>query len=455
VRKLFALMTALVLATALLLVAPFGATADVPATISGYTSYGYATGVHVIGATSAFNNFKTGAADSHFPLAKVGQDSSPSAYGTSTYNDSGPIGATEHGCADPNGSTCPPVPAVPYAHAQFPGGPADSHIDSCSTSPTGAQQNTPCPPKDSSGNQPAPSKADAHAEELKSDASGYYAGGNAGVPASGASGESHTIVNPDGTLVVTTHSFVNNVTFGTPPNAVVINKVQVDTTITIAGGNATADAKVTVGSVTVNGQPVQVTDQGATYQEKSISCQPPAGVPAPPPLPPLPGGVNPPALPPAGCTTVIETDTFKVYSVAPIKDVSGNHATVKASGVHVIATHPAPPGVPQQSVEYVIGEGYADATADAGSASDAGGSSGDMGFGATDFGSTDFGSSGDTGAANGANPRATQKLASVLAANRQPLALLFLFWECLIMGAAAAWVWSRRRPELDELEVEP
>src|SRR5207237_1134116 len=202
------------------------------------------------------------------------------------------------------------------------------------TAPTGAQPNTPCPPKDSSGNQPAPSKADAHAEELKSDAAGYYAGGNAGVPGSGASGESHSIVNPDGTLVVMTHSFVNNATFGTPPNAIVINKVLVDTKVIIAGGVASVDAKVTVGSVTVNGQPVELSDQGATYQEKTVSCVPNS---APPP-PALPGGI----APPAGCAVVVETDTFKLYTVAPVKTVSGNHGTVKASGVHVVATHPAP-----------------------------------------------------------------------------------------------------------------
>ena len=446
-RKLLALLSALVLATAILLVAPLGAAADVPSTIADYNSYGYATGVHVVGGTSAFNNFRTGAADSHFPLAKVGQDSSPSAYGTATYNDSGPIGATLHGCADPNGQTCPPVPAVPYAHAQFPGGPADSHIDSCSTSPTGAQQNTPCPPKDSSGNQPAPSKADAHAEELKSDAAGNYAGGNAGVPGSGASGESHSIVNPDGTLVVMTHSFVNNATFGTPPNAIVINKVLVDTKVIIAGGVASVDAKVTVGSVTVNGQPVELSDQGATYQEKTVSCVPNS---APPP-PALPGGI----APPAGCAVVVETDTFKLYTVAPVKTVSGNHGTVKASGVHVVATHPAPAGFPQQSVEYVFGEGYADATANPGlGGSEFGLMSGDFGLNG-DFGMGDFGSSGDNGgAAAGAAGNGAHNLASVVAANRQPLALLFLFWECLVLGAAAAWVWSRRRADADEAEVE-
>jgi hypothetical protein len=444
-KKFLAVMSALVLATAIFLVAPMGASADVPSTIADYGSYGYATGVHVVGGTSAFNNFRTGAADSHFPLAKVGQDSSPSAYGTSTYNDSGPIGATVHGCADPSGKTCPPVPAVPYAHAQFPGGPQDSHIDSCSTPPPGAQQNTPCPPKDASGNQPAPSKADAHAEELKSDASGY-----AGVPGSGASGESHSTVNPDGSLVVTTRSFVNNATFGTPPNAIVINKVLVETKVLIAGGIATADAHVTVGSVTVNGQPIQLSDQGASYQEQTVSCKPSA-LPTPPPLPV--GGV-----PPAPCSTVVETDTFKIYTVAPVKTVEGNHGTVKASGVHVVATHPAPAGVPQQSVEYVFGEGFADANANPGigaSSTEAGLLSGDFGLNGLDFGSGDFGTMGDNGAAGAAtNAHATHNLASVLVANRQPLALLFLFWECLVLAAAAAWIWTRRKLEPDEAEVE-
>ena len=31
-----------------------------------------------------------------------------------------------------------------------------------------------------------------------------------------------------------------------------------------------------------------------------------------------------------------------------------------------------------------------------------------------------------------------------MGANRKPLALFFVFWECLVLAAAAAWVWSRR-----------
>src|SRR5207302_403430 len=218
-----------------------------------------------------------------------------------------------------------PVPNVPYAHAQHPGGPADSHIDSAN------------------GKGPAPSRADAHADELLADASGVYAGGNPGQPFSGASGESHTVVNSDGSMVVRTHSFVANATFGAPPNAIVIEKVSVD-------------------------------------------------------------------------------------------------ITVKASGVHVTATHPAPSGVPQQSVEYVFGEGYVDAGADAGLAADSGAafltsgfSLGDLGGG---FGDNGF-SMGDSSVnANNGTAAAIRHTAALLRANRQPLALLFLLWETLLMAGA-------------------
>ena len=48
-RKVLAVLSALALATALLLVAPLGASADVPSSIADYSTYAYATGVHVIG----------------------------------------------------------------------------------------------------------------------------------------------------------------------------------------------------------------------------------------------------------------------------------------------------------------------------------------------------------------------------------------------------------------------
>ena len=135
------------------------------------------------------------------------------------------------------------------------------------------------------------------------------------------------------------------------------------------------------------------------------------------------------------------------------KTINGSHATVQATGVHVLVTHPAPSGVPQQNVEYVVGEGYADASAGAGSQMSDGGAFGD--FGAFDFGG-DFGSfdNGAAGAAATAAGGAVHHIGAVLQANRKPLGWLFLFWETLLMGAAAAWVWSRHRQSLDEAEVE-
>jgi hypothetical protein len=74
------------------------------------------------------------------------------------------------------------------------------------------------------------------------------------------------------------------------------------------------------------------------------------------------------------------------------------------------------------------------------------------GFGFGDYSGGDFGSGAATGA-GGPSSGATQ-LHAALAANRQPLALLFLFWETLVLGAAAAWVWARRKPALAELGMD-
>jgi hypothetical protein len=466
-RKLLAVGTAVTIVFAVLLLGPLGVSADVPNTIGSYNSYGYATGVHALVGTTAFPNFANGAIDNHYPLAQVKQDASPSSSATATYNDYGPLGATLHGCANEGGKDCPPVPEVPYARSKYPGGKTDDHIDSCSTPPAGEKQNTPCPPKDASGKQPTPSRADTHAEELKADASGYYAGAT-GAPFNGASAESHTVVLPDGSIQVRTHAFVDNATFGTPPQAIVINKVQVDITVTIVGGEVTqAVATVKVGSMTVNGQPYEANDQGATFTEqKTIPCPalpaPPGGAPPPPAPPALPGVPAAPAppvpVPPTGgsCVPSLESDTYHVYTVAPSKKVTGNHAVIKASGVHVDMTHQSlVPGMPQQSAGWVIGEGYVDVIADMGfgGGSDLGGvmsdSGGDMGFG--DSGAGGFGMGDQTADAGGAKAL-VRHTAALLRANRQPLALLFLLWECLLMGAAAAWVWTRKyRPDEDEV----
>jgi hypothetical protein len=266
----------------------------------------------------------------------------------------------------------------------------------------------------------------------------------------------------DGTLRVTTHSEVHNFVMGN----VHVSKVVVDTIVTSTVSSATADAHVVVGQVTVNGQPVNVTDQGVTVQQtKPVPCPStpplPAGPgagPSPPPQPvPSPPGVLPPLPPPsqgssAACVPGVDVTFVKLFTAKPTKTVSGSHGTSSATGLHILVTHPAPgPGVPQQSTEYVLGEGYADGNAGAGAGA-AGGFPGGFfpgggfgGFGGFDAG----GGSGAVGLSGGAGA-----LGTAIFANRVPLALLFFTLEALVFGAAAAWVWARNAPReavLDEV----
>jgi hypothetical protein len=426
------------------------ALADVPAS---YVSYGYGTGVHTIGGSSAFPNFNNGAVNNHYPLAQVQQDGSPSTTAVATYSDSGPLAATagsqynqscSAGNPPPPPSMCQnPNNQVPYATSRYPGGPDKAHVDSCTASFASQQQQNPCP----SGQ--AASRADSDAAQLSADASGFYAGGGA-QPFSGASGESHTVVSADGTIIVTTHSEVQNFGLGT----VQVSKVVVDTTATSDSSTGTAGAHVVVGQVTVNGQPVNVTDQGVTVQQKQpLPCPSTPAVPSPPPAPgglPLPGGSQPASG--GSCVPAFDVTYMKIFTAQPTKTVNGTHATAWATGLHILVTHPSPgPGVPQQSVEYVLGEGYADAQV--------GGAGGDFfafGFSASDFG---FGSAGDSGFGAPAGtglPSGISNAATALLTNWKPLALMFLTLEALVIASAAAWVWARNVPAeevLDEVLV--
>ena len=417
---------------------PLTALAQVPASIGSFVSYGYGTGVHTIDSTSAFPNFQNGAVNNHYPLAQVEQDASPSSAARATFSDSGPMTATggsqyNQSCGagnpPPPPSVCQnPNNQVPYADSNYPGGPGNAHVDSC-----GGQFSCPS------------ARADSDAAELNADASGLYAGGGT-QPFSGASSWSRTYVSSSGVLTVITHSEVQSFVIGT----VAISKVVVDTIVTVTNSSATADAHVTVSSATVNGQPVAITEQGITVQQKSVGCpstpSPPGG---PVPSPPSGGGVGVPSPPPlpgadSGCVPAADVTYVKIYAVHSVKTIDGTHAIMAASGMHVLVTHPTPgPGVPQQSTEYVLGEGYAEASTGSGSGGFPGG-----GFG---FTGGDFGFNGPNGGDNGlGSPNSAANVAHAIFANRWwPLVLLFLTLEALILGSAAAWVWARNAPRED------
>jgi hypothetical protein len=461
----FIALNCLVVAAAAALLSPVIAAAGVP---GSYTSYGYATGVHAIGGSDAFPNFQNGAVNNRYPMAEVAQDASPSSAAKATYSDSGPAAATagsqyNQSCST-SGSQPPPAQMcenpnnqVPYANATNPG-PSHGHIDQCNGCGSGPS-------------------ADVNAAQLNADASAYYAGGGT-QPFRGASGKTSTVMDAGGTLTVVTNSAVDSFAFGN----VSVSKAAVDITATSSLSGASGEAHVTAGQVTVNGQPVAITDQGLTVQDKhttpcpsapkpagGVNVSPPAAPKPPPgPLPPLPvggggsgssGGGGSSTERPASsssCVPVVNVTYIKIFTVAPTKSVDGSHITIWATGLHIKITQPSPgPGVPSQTAEYVLGEGFVDLQAGAG----AGGFGGIPGFGGLGGfgGGGDFGGFGDqSGAGTGPGSGAAQ-LGATLAADRVPLALMFLTLEALLLASAAGWVWARsaRAEKLEEEVLSP
>ena len=448
-RRLFILLNCALMALACIVLVPAFALADVP---SSYTSYGYASGVHSITGTSAFPNFSNGAINNHYPLAQVQQDSSPSSEGIATYVDSGPLAATggsqyNQSCSTSNPNQAPPPQLcqnpnnqVPYATATSPGGPPRAHVDSC-------KGQSPCPG----------ARADADAAQLSADSSALYAGGGA-QPFTGAAGTTRTIVDSGGNLTVVTHSEVDSFAIG----VVRVGKLVVDVTAVSNLSTGSGDAHITGGQVTVNGQPVSVNDQGFTVQDKqpvpcsSLPKPPPVPVPSPPAAPGLPGslpvgggssggssaGTTTPGKS-SGCVPTADLTYIKIWTVAPTKTVDGSHVTIWATGLHILVTHPTPgPGVPQQSTEYVLGEGFADLNA--GNSGSLAGFGFGGGFGG--FGGGGFNQGGGGAGAVPAGGALGATVESALAANRVPLAFLFLTLEALLLASAAAWVWARSAP---------
>src|SRR5438445_507745 len=203
-------------------------------------------------------------------------------------------------------------------------------------------------------------------------------------------------------------------------------------------------------------------DQVLTIQDKQpapcssapklpVVQQPP--VPSPPVgLPPLPvggnsgssgssGGVSRPGSS-SGCVPVVNLTYITIFTVAPTKTVDGSHVTIWATGLHIKITQPSPgPGVPSQSAEYVLGEGFVDLQAGSSGGLDF---SGFGGFGG--FGGGDFGRFGDQSGAGGGSGSPASQLGAALTADRIPLAFLFLTLEALLLASAGAWVWARNAP---------
>lgn len=395
--------------------------AEVPATVDTYQGTANAAGVHVIGYSDADPSFSSGAIDNRYPLAAVHQDSAPSSAARGSTQDYGPVAGTVFASDAPQ----PPAPApqIPYpphqpppavyANAHYPGTKADQDA---TFSQSGGQADY----------------AHADAGELFADSSSYYAGNQTTV-FNNATAESHTVLKPDGSITVTTHSHVGSASFGA--GVIQIANVDVTTKVTSAGGVASATATVAPGTVTVNNTPVQLSDQGVTVGDQSQSLN----------------GVS------------ATTPVFHIFVVAPQKTVSGNRAAIDASGVHVGITQPARPGTPTQYTEYILGQGQGEAELTPAQAVTSS-SSTDTSFLPTDSSGTvspvttiinntvaapainPDTTSGTTAPAAPVAPRTRPRVVSpaLVRVVKPPLAYMFFLWEALILGATASAVWARR-----------
>jgi hypothetical protein len=156
-----------------------------------------------------------------------------------------------------------------------------------------------------------------------------------------------------------------------------------------------------------------------------------------------------------------ETTVFKIRTVNPKKETKGGTGSVDALGLDIEVRQPGNPnaGIPDASVEYILGEGHGDGFASAPLASLGAGL--DLtGGGALDNGpvaaaindvagaNPGSGAGGTTGSSPVKRPTGQgavgngSRLLGVLAPN---FLLWFYLWEASALLAAAVIVWARRR----------
>jgi hypothetical protein len=403
------------------------AQAEVPSTVDVYTGIAHAAGVHALYYTATLSSFAgSGAIDNRYPLTNIYQDIAPSANARASTEDGGPFAATLYAIGKS-------PKQFPYAVAQYPATPQAPSDDKCDPSQPNVDHQCPA------------GSATVHAHELASSADGVFNGnpGSPGQPAfDNATAHTDSVVNPDGSLVIRTHSHVGQATFA--GGALVVKNTDVVTSVVSKGGVGKATDTVAPGDVTFENQPVHVTDKEVQVGTVVV---PTAGV---------------------GTGNGVSSFTFKVYTVSPEMAQQGPHASILATGLHVVVTQNAIAGnqaIPPNSVEYILGEGQADGFAIPASPSSNVSTADLTGFpGGSDLGVVG-GAPADTstttypptdtfntpsGLVNPVSPT-TPKRKSPLAAgvglaslSRPNLAVMFFAWELLIMATAASMVWGRR-----------
>ena len=391
--------------------------------LSAYGADAAGTGVHVIGGSNAFPDFRTGAVDNSYPLAAAHVDASPAALATASVADTGPLGQTA--AATANG-----VQQPQYATANYPVTPTDSKGEGTSVAEATVTETT----------------ADARGSVGTAGSGGPGAGESPDDPAhtSSDTGEGHaTVDRATGAVTARSVGHVDHATFG--GGVLVIGSVDVTAQVVAQLDAASPSYTVAVGGATVNGTPVQITDKGVVVRDA-----------------PLPGSDAMTKVVNEQLNQALTSSGFEVFVAPPVVDASGPRASVFVSGVHVRYTQPAAaPSVPTQSVEYVLGEARAFAfTVAAAPAAPAAPPAVTSGGSAPSSGGTvaPTVAGGSTTPVTGAtattvavtapdgddDAAAAQPILSVLPRRPTWLVVLYFVWQALVIGTAATLVWWRR-----------
>ena len=250
-------------------------------------------------------------------------------------------------------------------------------------------------------------------------------------------------------------------------NYVVVTDTDVQTIVTARNGRATPDAIVAPGHVEYC--PTSTTCQPVAVDSNGASVGPAQNVPAPP-CPPAPAPCPNPGttVPVPGSGGSAESTVFKIRTVNPKKETKGGTGSVDAVGLDIEIRQPgnSNAGIPDASIEYILGEGHADGFASAPLAVIGGGldltGGGGLDNGPVAAAINDIaganpggGGAGTTGTSPVKRPTGTggvgngSRLLGVLAPN---FLLWFYLWEASSLLAAAVLVWARRRRLKEMLE---
>lgn len=352
-----------------------------------------ATALHEIVGSTAFPNYVTGAVDNQYPLAHAHVDNSPSSEGTASPADTGPIGQTVATAptSPPGEVPIPPGQAIQqpqYADAKAPPGTSGKPVtvgsapgpyasaiaDSNTASATAGLAGTTAASTGTNGATAASNPAAALASRLAAWRSRWLSADDAhrfpmpaatGVLSTGTAGAGSAAAAPDGTsgdtassqatfdphgglLSLTSEARLAEASFG--GGQIAFKNVHFQLKLTNNGSTPQYSLAVDMGSATVGGVPVTVNQDGVAVNGQQV-----------------PGIGSALQSADQDLNAALKQSGYQVYTVAPKVTRSSGQETVDATGVHVSFVQPSgAPGVPQQKVDDILGEAFADALAQPG-----------------------------------------------------------------------------------------